>query len=243
MLFNLNIITINREPCYLHQTLESMLKQDDQVGEVLPINLIVGCEDTSYVASYEKEGIARIKGASRKELQWMEKHAIPPGKRTHYKAMYNTWRAIHLLEDESKDSFVMEDDVSFCRDWLKKLCHFTDDIYQQVGDTYVLTVYSPYDWPQEKDYLWMDPTGFWGVQGMYYSRKARRIIDEYVRKNGVQLYTGPPVDLLIRNCMMEKKIPLIVLTRSLIQHEGAYTTGLTGDVGAGSTHRSPTFMP
>lgn len=239
--FDIAISTAPRTPAFIHKTMAGLIRSDKTLADLLPVYLFADATDSSFLQQYDS--IACRIGLSKAELQirqnWTDARLA---------TLYNYWRCLHHFRESEKNLLVCEDDISFAPDWIQTLLPIIEHIYTEIGDTFLLTLYSPYDWPNiagpkhTLPYILMRKIGFYGTQAVLFSPKARILVQNYLWNEGIQKL-HVPTDLRVRDCCLENGIPIITLLRSLVQHEGFVSTGNTGELSKrGLVHQSPTFI-
>ena len=240
-IFDIAILTVPRTRPFVHKTMASLIQADDTLPSLLPIYFFIDSDQTDFLKQYEKIAKNIPLGAPELEIrkQWTDVRLA---------VLYNYWRSLHHFHASEKKLLVCEDDISFAPAWIQKIAPILDQIETEIGNNYILTLYSPYDWPKvlgEEDklpYVVMKKIGFYGTQAVIFSSQARVIVEKYLWEKGIQRL-AVPTDLLVRDCCIEEGIPILSLKYSLVQHEGFVTTGCTGDAGTrGFAHQSPTFL-
>lgn len=239
--FDLAILTAPRSPAFIHKTMDSLIQADEKIADFLPIHLFVDADNSAFVQKYDHitRRITLNEAEHTIRQQWDDiRHAV----------LYNYWRCLHHFQDSFQNLLVCEDDISFAPRWIQHLLPIIEQIYSEIGELFLLTLYSPYDWPailgpeHTLPYIVMKKMGFYGTQAVLFSPKARVIVEDYLWKEGIEKLNAP-ADLRVRDCCIEKGIPLLSLVHSLVQHEGYVTSGCTGEAGTrGFAHRSPTFL-
>ncbi len=232
-------VTVAREPQYIHATLRSFLQADPAAALLLPVTLMVGGAEAAYLRPYEEQGLARILPMTPPEIERMESFAVPEGKRTHYRYNTNYLRALTVPRDPAQGLLIFEDDIGFAGDWLRKLATALRWIEGAGRKEFLLTLYSPFPYEAATDFDAIVPEDFYGNQGIYYPPAVVKRMAVFFRHLAVERY-GQPGDLAVGAFCRAEAVPLLRTRRSLVQHEGVVTTGLSplGD----RQHRSPTFV-
>ena len=229
------ILTIDREPQYVHATIESLQKACRGLSRMPIVHVVVGCADSTYLDRYKSDASISIR-------------ELPPdlaalnGKFSIYRRFcLNYWRCLGISLDGKSGICICEDDVVFRDGFLPKLC---DTIRQMIEEAalsnHVLAAYAAYDFETNPSlyrrtlYCSYYAPSFYGTQCMYYSKGVVPALRQYLYDRGIRT-EGPPGDMIIKEFCIEHN-NLYACTRSLVQHVGARSTGL------GHHHQSPTFQ-
>jgi hypothetical protein len=192
------IVTCDRNPSYLHNTVES-----------IPIE---------YNIQYITQGNVEIPRAG--QIVRTTKPYIKQIKRSK-DAQYNY--AIALAN--TIDGLIIEDDVIFCKDFD---FHLKQALAALPTERYALALYACYDWSETSDFggvLVNYPIDdFYGTQGMIYDIETAREFAQYISENIGQ----EPYDHALRTFIKSANtsIGLYATKHSLIQHIGMISTGL-----------------
>lgn len=221
------IMTVKREPEYIHGTLASMNIEE-------PVKLVVGSLDTSFLEPYRSDERKIIIEAD--AAQW----GVIKDKSLAQRIGWNYWRALTLCGEGADGLALFEDDVYFAKGWQPYLKLVTEGLISRLSDNFILALYCPYKkikWALEHKYQVIEyPGGFFGTQGMYYTSRTRRECAEYLRVNAVERH-GETFDVLVGKFAHERGVKLLAIVPSLVQHMGSKTTGI-----AAIQHQSPAFV-
>jgi hypothetical protein len=211
------IVTVSRKEKYIYELLRRL-----RVGA--PVRLVVGSADVEYLAPFK--GYPQLKVISAPRSEWKR----VKGSSTHHKATWNYWRALTvgvstagregllLLEDDVVPSDNLEPQLHKIIDWLEVL----------YGINYALSLYYPHQFtPADASGLYVEyPTHrFFGTQAIYYPERLRQGFAEFLRVNGVEL-NRTAYDLLLREYLVQNRVPLFGSFPCLVQHIGRIGTGL-----------------
>ena len=135
----------------------------------------------------------------------------------------------------SKNSFIIEDDVNFSQTFLQDFQLVLSEL--QPFSKYAVAIYSCYTWTKNTNnhirltnYPLRD---FYGTQAMLYDHETSKNFGEFLYNNiGLE-----PYDMALKSYinLFDKEVKLLASTRSLVQHIGEQTTGL------GFFHQSATY--
>lgn len=215
------VTTVARAGPYIHELFKSL-------GRDLPIRLIVGAPDSSYLQSYRSNRSVEIFEVAREEWGQFE------NRRVRHRATWNYWRTLVLgSRTPTRDGLlVFEDDITLAQGWERRLYDAIEQIDgEQVGRRYVLTLYKPrarLPSPSDKRtcYVPYPVEQFYGTQAVYYPQAIRADFANYLKANGVDAYRIP-YDLVLKEFLKEAGIPLFATFPCLAQHIGEISTGLS----------------
>jgi putative nucleotidyltransferase-like protein len=157
-----------RKKQYIDQTLESLFQSD---GRDLPLNLIVGSSDTSYIERYRK--VANVV-AWDQEAQWQAREGRP-----YHNFNLNVIRALEYGDDDY--CLCCEDDISFDKHWFSRLMLTIAEIDRK---EYVLNLGQRCDQPSGKRYATHADPYLCGSQAIFYpSKLVRNAVTEYLTRN------------------------------------------------------------
>jgi len=228
------IMTVKREPSYIHQTLAGFFASGPPLDCIQPIELMLGTNEHAYLDAYKDSSLIQINRLTNQQWRMIEPWGV------HRRFAFNLARSIRMGLHSTQGLCVCEDDVIFRDGFVDKLLRVVNQI-EQKRDRYVLACYAAYDFVNHSnnagDLLYCDyPSGFYGTQCMYYPRNVVEELSDYIWKHGVETpeETG---DLLIgRYPRKFHPRKLLLASRwSLVQHIGQHTSGL------GNFHTTPTF--
>ena len=194
----ITIVTCDRTPSYLMQTVQSIPNE----------------YDIQYIAQGQVE-IPRIGEV----IQTTRPYAEDPKK--HRDAQYNYTIALA----NTVDGIIIEDDVVFSKDFHS---HLSQVLAAVPTERYAIALYSCYDWTDKPDYegVLVDYPidDFYAVQGMVYDIETARELGQYISEN----IGKEPHDLAIKTFVttINTSIKLYATKHSLIQHIGNVSTGL-----------------
>jgi hypothetical protein len=219
-LISLAVMTVNRPKNFVHRVVSSLPKD-------MPIRLIVGSPDYSYLARYRGNPRIEIIGADVNEWEQIKNY------QTAHRTAWNYWRCFvyGAQPHAERGLLILEDDVIPAQGWEKRLRKTLDQIESQFGDQFILSLYTAYTelpTPVHNQYYTRYPADrFFGNQAMYYPESVRVTYAEYLKKEGVEAYRTNP-DLLLSLYLKQTGIPLFCTTPCLFQHIGAKGTGQWG---------------
>ncbi len=225
-------VSVHRDPCYLHQTLDSLFKAGAGVRRCLPVHLFVGTNDVEYVGRYHANRRTAVHLLSPEEWNVMRPFHV------HRRAAANYLRALEFAANQPGGTLIFEDDVLF-RDALIEKLHATLDEMEgehQLTD-YVLSCYDPYDLERRRAAYrgrmfcqYTEP--FYGNQALYWPQHTAREMVSLLKQHAVDKADAPSDITIARFCQHK----MYATPRSLVQHVGKKSTGC-GD----GQHESPSF--
>lgn len=227
---NLVITTVWREENYLESTLRS-LSCEYPFHPQQPVSLIVGSPETAYLTRYRTQPGLVIVEMGPNTWAWIKNNNL------RHRATWNYHRCLMHTPSGERGTLILEDDVRFACGWRVRLDTTIAALESRFGSMFVLTIYDPHQWKPKESYLYAEYTHqfFSGTQGVFYPAKMRQEFAKYLKVQGV-IGNKDHYDYLLRDYLIQEKIPLFAASPSLIQHMGKNTTGL------GIWHEAPGFM-
>ena len=230
------ILTVHREPAYIHQTLAGLFSSGPEIFDVAAIEIFVDGNNRKYLRQYEGHPLLRLHYLSEQEHEEESKRTI------HSRLCFNYCRC--LGTNVLRGLVILEDDVLVRIGFLKCLTQAILEIEDSGLREYVLGLHSKANLPGNPNnyrgqfYVRYPPIRYYGLQGMYYPKAIIPEIREYVFTHGVQNYRRPG-DLLIKELMRKRQI-LYNTAWDLVEHMGEVSTGLgDGRAWASATFRRP----
>lgn len=235
------MLTVRRDPQYVHTSLASLFAADAGIHRLNGVNLYVGTHEQEYLDCYRQHRHVVIHPMS--PQAWAEVEPLTLGQRL----CYNVRRA---MQDalSAKGLLLLEDDVVFRDGFLQILFETVRDVEQKLGHAnYVLAGYFSYDFTvdpaiQRTRLFTAYPCElFYGTQCMYFPRDALPRLIDYVSRHGF----GPghiPYDFVVKKFGLDLREEeaandgIYACRRALVQHIGVVTTGL-----ANQFHQTPLF--
>ena len=228
------IMTRNRQPQYIHGTVESLLASGGIVRELAGFYMAVDETDTAYLS-----GINMRERMTIVPLTNTEAEAVG-GMILHQRACHNYHRALTLPPGHAAGLLVCEDDLVFCPGFLEKLLQTLNEMEAAGLKDFMLACYASYDFDSDRSlkrgtfYSSYPAHWFYGTQCMFYTRSEIPAVAGTILKHGVLRYENA-YDMLIKHHAMYRN-NLYATRRSLVQHVGIVSTGL-----GKNHHTSPTF--
>lgn len=205
MNYKVVISTINRDMNqYLYETIDSYLLNSSP-NFMKPI-LVVGNNETEYI-KHVQSSIDYVIPMTSELWSWVE------NKGKCEKFNLNFLRCLTSCND---NILYLEDDITFKPLWDVELSIYLSQIKDK---DFVLSIYTPYDLSHHKENIVKFDKGFYGTQGVYFSKGIKDKFAEKIIKEGILDYKHM-ADLLLQEFCNENNIPLYVLKTSLIQHIG-----------------------
>jgi hypothetical protein len=227
----LAVMTVDRDPPYVHQTLASLFACDPMVHDVSPVHVVVGTSNTKYVQNYQHH-----RAISLHPLDQAEQDRIA-GWSPHRRFCHNYVRCLSLPIPEAGGICVCEDDVIFRDLFVQRLLKAIRELEENVKERdYCLALFTDCDLEQNTSfyrgrfycsYGWP----FHGTQCMYYPAAVAATLRDYIQQRGVDRQEDCG-DLLVGRLYGDR---MYASPRSLVDHVGEVSTGL------GGAPRSPTF--
>jgi len=227
------VMTVPRDPPYIHQTLASLFASDPLAHELKSVHLVVDASDMAYLANYRHQRALALHPLT------SEKEEKTEGWGRHRRFCHNYVRCLSLPIPEEGGICVCEDDVVFRDRFLQRLLATVREMEDEAGlRDYCLALFADADFEANQSfyrgrhycsYGW----SFHGTQCMYYPRSVALAIRDHIHRLGVENLTKPG-DLLIQDLYGDR---MYACPRSLANHIGAVSTGLGGGRGSPSFTR------
>lgn len=214
------IMTVARPQAYIHDFI-GQLRAD------LPIRLVVGSPDSNYLKRYRENPFVEILEPPVSEWEYFRNFKV------HHRAAWNYWRSLSLgIRSPNRHGLVVfEDDLVPAHCWEEQFYKIIDQIEMRHSTLYLLALYAPYDnLPEpipETNFVLYPTDWFYGTQAIYYPEIVRLEFIKYLKSNGVDTHHHP-YDRVLRDYLLEMKIPIFAAMPCLFQHVGEITTGLGG---------------
>jgi hypothetical protein len=230
----LAVMTVAREPQYVHQTLASLFASDSEC-ELSMVHVVCGSPEVSHLSGYCHHSRVRIYPMSRRE--WEPIRDWPATRRL----CANYFRCLGIPLGSAHGICICEDDVIFTDRFLPKLRRAVRQMEaQNAAREYLLSCYCPHrleDSATEfrcRDVCVYPAKSYYGTQCVYFPRSIVPTVQERIWRDGVE---SPRLeaDMILRDLMLERNA-LYGTRHSLVQHVGSRTTGV-----GKFFHRSPAF--
>ena len=225
------VMTVDREPQYVHQTLASMFAAEPLVHEFPEVHLMIGTSKSDYLGHYRHHRVLRLHPLPDAEQQAIE------GWTPHRRFCHNYVRCLSLTIPDGGGICVCEDDLVFRDGFLQRLLLAINEMEGEAGlEDYCLALFSEADFEADPSvYRGMHYCSYGcdyhGTQCMYYPKPVARRLRDYIQEHGVEHPTKPG-DLLVGDLYGDR---MYACSRALADHTGRVSTGL------GGSGRSPSF--
>jgi len=228
------VMTVDRTPAYVHQTIASLFAADRRVHELPCVHLVIGTSAAAYLDHLRQHEALRFHPLSAEEHERTREWTV------HRRFCHNYVRCLSLPIPEGGGICVCEDDVVF-RDGF--VGHLLDTIGEMEGEgrlrDYCLALFSECDFEAEPSFYrglryCSYGCSYHGTQCMYYPRHVALELRDRLQRLGVDKATKPG-DLLIADLYGDR---LYASPRALANHIGKVSTGLGGS-GASPSFRRP----
>jgi len=220
----LAIMTVDREPQYVHRTLASLFASDPLVHEVSSVHLVIDTSESAYLRDYRHHG--KLLFHPLRDAEYERTADWSP----HRRFCRNYVRCLSLPVPDGGGLCVCEDDVVFRDLFVQRLLTTIDELEAHTGKTdYCLALFTDCDLERDPSfyrgrhfcsYGWP----FRGTQCMYYPRAVAAELRDYIQEHGVTK-TEDCGDLLIARLYADR---MYASPRSLVNHIGRVSTGLGG---------------
>jgi hypothetical protein len=227
------VMTIDRTPCYLSETLASMFKADPSINEFEEILLMHG-SPTTQTTPVVLSGRVPLKMRTMCQREWNEVAEYS----VHRRFCANYARCLATISNR-RGIVVCEDDIVFAPNFLKNVLRTLNEIFATGVEDFALSAYfgttrtSDFGCPAGEHFSRYPPHRFFGTQFMFYTRGVATVLQARMLEDGVHR-ARMPGDLLIAEYFRQHDA-LFITARSLVQHIGVASTGL------GQFHRAPDF--
>jgi hypothetical protein len=224
------VSTVARPQNYIYRLLDFILPSRH-------CRLVVGSPNAAYLDRYRGDSSVEIIIPSKEEWNPVKDLSV------HRRAAWNYWRCLEAGQaaDLLKGGLLLfEDDVILAKQWQTRLAQTVLAIESRFGSMFILALYAPHQldlsWAAAAPLFVPYPGNiFFGLQAMYYPEPVRNQFSWFLKKFGVDRFSAPD-DLLLRDFVQERNIPLLACNPNLAQHIGLESTGL------GPFHRTQYFL-
>jgi hypothetical protein len=227
------IMSVPREPVYIHQTLASLFMSDPLVHKTR-IHVMVDAPDAAYLENYAHHPNLTVQPLTPTEVEQTEAYWV------HRRHAHNYHRCLAMSCEGHSGLCICEDDLVFRHGFLTKLVATIAQLeVEHPLEKYVLAAYAPYDFGLDRaagriqSFCGYPAAGFYGNQCLYYPRTVLDDLAPLFYEQAVRRAVAPS-DMVVKEYCRQSAV-LYACTRSLAQHVGRVTTGL------GNFHDSPTF--
>lgn len=230
------MVTCDRKPEYVHESLRSML--EDQMVEHVDL-VLCGASERGFLASWESDSRVTIHEATEPQK------LLSRGSHVERRILFTFMRALELAED-GKTLLFFEDDVVFAKGWLQKAHAFDYMVKKRfvhsgsLVDRYILSLYSPYCVKSDRScgqhsIAEYHPSDFHCTAGfMLEAPIARELLGYACDKVSHGEFLAS--DMMIKHFTWEKKVDLLASNPSIVDHVGDQSSqGFFG------IRRAPTF--
>jgi hypothetical protein len=214
------ITTVDRQPCYLHETLASMFAAEPQLGERAVVHLVAGTNDVAYLDRYAQDERFRVHPLNDFEQEMIAPWSVPR------RICHNYWRCLSLPIVEDGAICICEDDVVFRDGFLSQLFHTLDQMHAAGLGESCLALSTPFcDFSADA----LSSGGrtfcfyrhfFMGTQSVYFPARLVADLRDYVYECGVERHFNP-CDLLTGELYADR---MYACTPPLVDHIGHVST-------------------
>ena len=214
------VSTVARPQNYVYQLMDCLLPWRH-------CRLVVGSPDAAYLDRYRGNNSVEIITPSEEEWNPVKDLGV------HRRAAWNYWRCLEAGQavDPLKGGLLLfEDDVILAKQWQTRLSQTVLALESILGTMFVLALYTS----NKLNFSW-EPAGplfveypaymFFGTPAMYYPEPVRRQFSWFLKNFAVDQFNGP-YDLVLRDFIQERNIPLLACNPNLAQHVGVKSATL-----------------
>lgn len=241
-----SILTTERQPAYIHDTLRSLVGSSATVAALGSIDLMIDADEASgYLWELRCDPVLKLHYLSDEE--WASQSKRHLGQRF----CYNYWRSLNVSMEGYWGLVVLEDDVLLREAFVERLIVTVEEIRRRQGverigpkglQQFMLALYSSYDFAREPGfyrgrYYCSYGYPFFGTCGLFYEASIVTQVRDYMWRFGIERHRVPG-DLVLDELKASGTLWVYACTRDLVQHKGIVSSGL----GAGAAvFRSCTF--
>ena len=212
------VSTVARPQIYIYQLLDCLLP-------CRRCRLVVGSPDAAYLDRYRGNNSVEIIMPSEEEWNPVKDLSV------HRRAAWNYWRCLEAgpAADPLKGGLLLfEDDVILSKQWQSRLAQTVLALESRLGSMFVLALFTAhkldFSWEPGAPLFVVYPADmFCGTPAVYYPEPVRSQFSWFLRKFGVDGFSGP-YDLILRHFIQERNIPLLACNPNLAQHVGVEST-------------------
>jgi hypothetical protein len=231
------IVTHNRVPAQIHNTLIRLKASGFFEAHRLPLRIVVGCRDASYLDRYRDNPNFQVEEMPSEFWDRYQLDQLRPD----YRAV-----AVHchaLRRVASPYMVVLEDDVSFAKGWADYVEKIILPRFLRIDQAGLVLLYTPegpwiLDRHAGREVLIQETRNFYGAQGYLIPRDMALGYALYGIKCSFETPTEQKglIDILLDQYLRSENRSVWRSCPSLIQHEGF------ANPNCGGTHRSECFV-
>jgi hypothetical protein len=228
--FDVAISTVDRQPAYIHQTVESLRR--DPMSDGFPVRFVVDGPSADYLGPLTQLGQVECLDAER----WKKIKDIPPEGR----CLLNFQRVLGPPQS-GRSLLALEDDVVFTSGWVRKLelaldrVDALDERSARRREPFVLALYAARPFRRRPVDAYK-PLHFYGNQALFFSPSAREAVRHFILMEELD-FRLRPADMMVKLAAEKQLVQLWACNPSLCQHAGDVSSlGLR-------SHRSRSFRP
>jgi hypothetical protein len=207
----LGVSTCDRDPQYIHRTLQSLFSKDEAT-KGRSVSLVVCGPDAAYLDPYNNVDAVHVVAMT--DEQW----AFAKGRTIKHRCTFNFLRVLREADDGAP-FIAMEDDVSFATDWLSRTEEIASMVTRDLGvENFILSLYASYRFPT-KPYNVYNPCDFYGAQALYMTAKIVRDLRAFIQQE-TDSNRYIPADMFVKQFLLTTSNLLFVANPNLVQHVG-----------------------
>lgn len=225
------MITVHREPNYLHDSIASYFDSDPLVTGLKPIELYIGSPETAYLGNLMGHDHVDVKEIMADDWSRIKDWHV------HARLAYNYHRALSSYDPDAMGRLVCEDDIIFADGFVSHLMQAINEVHDQQGSRFILAIYSHYDFDAEparkrgKYYCSYCAPQHYGNCCLYFSTDILADLCSFMRNNTVENHHMPTdiaVGAFAEQMWQQGKGGMYQTVVSLAQHVGVVSGGTSG---------------
>ena len=222
----LAVLTVNRSPEYIHQTLCSLLLSGSEIRRLKNIDLVVGDARTAYLDEYKHHKLISIRSLHESAATQLAHWTV------HRRFSFNYYRCLKQLSPDARGICICEDDIIVKDGFLNAILAVASRledvhrIHRYVLDLYIHEGLQPDPlYTPDVDCVRYRPQSLFGTQCIFYPRSVVPDVAHLLYRWSVADYRAPG-DMVIRRFATRENC-LYGPISSLVQHIGLKSTGLS----------------
>ncbi len=219
--FDCRIISCERQPEYIHQTLAQIIASDIVRERRMSVTVIADTANRQFLSAYKHIPFIAIEYLTEQEARLQDTRS------RHTRICYSFYRALDSLTDSSDGVVVFEDDVLVNPHFASLLEKSVFEATAIEGHRFVMNAAGKYrlydDWSRRRGKYYVSYPGpcFYGLMGMYYCANTTGVLRQHLREHGFETQDGQcriPADLLLGELFEE--VPIFNTRYDLACHAG-----------------------
>lgn len=222
------MVTCEREPSYVHETIESMISQDPTCLESHRIEFVICGTSSSFLDKWSSRFRYKANTISEENFQKLPQDKIR-------RILHTMMRAASIALRRPYPIILLQDDLEFAKNWLDRTIQAVGEIRDRRIEDFVMSLYAPYELFSNRAYVEYPERTFYGNQALYLPHHiCYRLLRFMISKISIgEIF---PDDMMVKNFLLSDPFyPLFSVYPNVVQHIGENSTIDS------QFHQSPTF--